>query len=537
MLSLSLKEALQQLKQGKISANDLLEKCIERTIKVRELNAFITETPDVARSQLNKKLQRGQSACFPIAVKDNFCTTNVRTTCASRMLENYYPPYTATVVERLYNHGALLIGKTNLDEYAMGSENVYSIYGPVQNPWKCKLKKLKNDLEQGARLMNGTGCHSNKNLGDSRSLHTETMASPQTVPTIVQEDDWYVAGGSSGGSAVAVATGACFGALGSDTGGSTRIPSSYCGIVGLKPSYGIVSRYGLIPLDNTLDVPGIMAKTVQDASILLNYIGGHDNKDSTTVKNRFSPADLPQDVSVKGLHIGVPKEYYPSGLSSEMLGAWSDVVDLLEGGGAKVSMVTLPHTQYCLQAYSILNSCDVTSNMARYDGIEFGHRADNNESTEALYAQTRHEGFNDIVRGRIFAGNYFLLKQNYERYFLKALKVRRLVSEDFRSVFSSGIDMLVTPASLSAAPKYIWLSQVDELTRYKQDVLSLPTNMAGLPAVVLPAKLSSDGLPLSVQLIGQQFCDHEILRVAHWIEQQVNFPSLHMEGLDDPVTH
>ncbi|XP_060598594.1 glutamyl-tRNA(Gln) amidotransferase subunit A, mitochondrial-like [Ruditapes philippinarum] len=531
MLSLTLKEALQQVKQGKISAKELCEKCLQRAGKVKELNAFITDTPDVARKQL-QSIQNVSTEWkgIPVAVKDNFCTTNIRTTCASHMLENYIPPYNATVVQRLYDHGAVLVGKTNLDEFAMGCGSIDSIYGPVRNPWNYSFSQVA-EIDQTSpqniqddRLRQGTrGIHTSS--GQSRATNVNAESS--------QECDWFIAGGSSGGSAVAVATGACFGALGSDTGGSTRNPASYCGVVGLKPTYGLVSRYGLIPLVNSLDVPGILAKTVDDATIILNSIAGHDSRDSTTVTDEFKPTPLDDTPSLQGLHVGIPMEYNAPGLSDEVKSTWSDVTDMLEKGGARVTQVSMPHTQYSINTYSILCACEVASNMARYDGIEFGHRADNDTSTEALYAQSRHEGFNDVVRGRIFAGNYFLLRENYERYFKKALRMRRLISNDFINVYKSGVDVLLTPTTLTVAPSYSWFSKADNRTRTaEQDVCTQPINMAGVPAVSIPVRVSASGLPVSLQIIGQNFQDHKMLTVAKWIEQNVNFQRLNLEHLD-----
>lgn len=532
MLSLSLKEALQQLKQGQISAKELCEKCIERSVKIRELNAFITETPDLAREQV--RIKKENHTCtrrlqgIPVAMKDNFCTKGIRTTCASRMLENYIPPYNATVVERLFDNGAVLIGKTNLDEFAMGSGSIDSIYGPVRNPWKYKFKDSQDEVAE-------ISSRSSRQQQGTRQLHTSTNTHSKQESRISHElnNDWFITGGSSGGSAVSVATGSCFGALGSDTGGSTRNPASYCGVVGLKPTYGLVPRHGLIPLVNSLDVPGILAKTVDDANIILNCLAGHDVHDSTTVMDTFTPADLPDCPPVKGLHIGIPKEYHSPGLSEEVKSIWQEVADILEAAGAHVTDVSLPHTQYSIVTYSVLCCCEVASNMSRYDGVEFGHRANSDDSTEALYAHSRHEGFNDVVRGRIFAGNYFLLRQNYDRYFIKAEKVRRLISDDFKKVFSSGIDILLTPTTLSDAPTHKLFTSEDNRTRSaEQDVFTQPVNMAGLPAVTLPVKLSRQGLPISLQLIGQNFKDHKMLTVAKWIEQNVNFPRLDLDFLD-----
>ncbi|KAL4232775.1 Glu-AdT subunit A [Mactra antiquata] len=444
------------------------------------------------------------------------------------MLEKYIPPYNATVVQRLYKQGGVLIGKTNMDEYAMGCGSIDSIYGPVRNPWKYKYKMRKVEKSKTAGPATQSTLHDKQRLG-TRGTHSSAAQHDEVYN---DDSDWFISGGSSGGSAVAVATGSCFGALGSDTGGSIRNPASYCGVVGLKPTYGHVSRYGLIPLVNSLDVPGIFARSVDDANILLNCIAGHDVNDSTTISDDFIPQQLYDEPSVKGLTIGIPKEYYVKELSDEVKQVWCDIADMLENNGAKVIQVSLPHTQYSINTYSIICACEVASNMARYDGIEFGHRADNNESTESLYAQSRHEGFNDVVRGRIFAGNYFLLRQNYEQYFKKALRVRRLIHDDFTRVYENGIDILLTPTTLSTAPSYRWFSQADNRTRTaEQDVFTQPINMAGVPAVTIPIRLSEDSLPISLQIIGQKFKDYEMLNIAKFIEQEVKFEHLKLNDI------
>ncbi|XP_052870531.1 glutamyl-tRNA(Gln) amidotransferase subunit A, mitochondrial-like, partial [Anopheles cruzii] len=377
--------------------------------RLKPLNAFIRVASAKARQQAEQSQERYRNATpkgvldgVTIAVKDNFCTKELHTTCASRMLENFIPTYNATVVERLEQSGAVLMGKTNLDQFGMGSGCVDSIFGPTRNSWSEDLT----------------------------------------------DDRFRIAGGSSGGSAVAVAAGLCYAALGSDTGGSTRNPASYCGVVGLKPTYGLVSRYGLIPLVNSMDVPGIMTRTTEDCAVVLNAIAGPDDKDSTTVKKRFLPIELGDGLaSLKGIRVGIPQEYHCVGLDKEVLETWTIVADMMQAAGATVSSVSLPNTASSIFVYSILNQCEVSSNMARYDGIEYGHRSKEDASTEQLYAKTRAEGFNDVVKNRILAGNFFLLRRNYEKYFQKALKVRRLISDDFVRVFRE-VDVLLAPTTL-----------------------------------------------------------------------------------------
>ncbi|XP_060789261.1 glutamyl-tRNA(Gln) amidotransferase subunit A, mitochondrial [Neoarius graeffei] len=505
MLGLSIKEVCAALREGKLSATELCRKCLQRIKKTRHLNAYITVTEELAVKQAQEaddRLLRGKPLGLldgiPFAVKDNFCTKNIETTCASRMLQGYFPPFNATVVQKLLDQGAVLMGKTNLDEFAMGSGSTDGAFGPVRNPWSY--------------------------TAPYRTLR------PGTDP----DSDWVITGGSSGGSAAAVASLSSFLALSSDTGGSTRNPGSLCGVVALKPSYGLLSRHGLIPLVNSMDVPGIMSRSVHDTAITLNVLQGLDVKDSTTVPAPDSPAALLQEFDVGDLCVGVPKEYHAPGLSDETLSQWTRVAAMFERAGARVCEVSLPHTLYSIVCYHVLCCCEVASNMACFDGLQYGHRSSVESSTETLYATTRHEGFNDVVRRRVLSGNYFLLKQNYERYFVKAQQIRRLIAEDFRRVFSSGVDVLLTPTTLRDAMSYSDFIQEDNRTRSAQDdIFTQPVNLAGLPAVAVPTSLSSRGLPISLQLIGQHLQDRKLLTVAHWMEQQLDFPLLRFDNEDD----
>ncbi|XP_053566568.1 glutamyl-tRNA(Gln) amidotransferase subunit A, mitochondrial [Bombina bombina] len=502
MLGLSLREVAASLRQRQVSPTELCQKCLSFIKETSFLNAYITVTEDTALKQAAAADQRfkagqplGELDGIPIAIKDNFSTQGIETTCASRMLKGYIPPYNATVVQKFLDQGAVLMGKTNLDEFAMGSGSTDSIFGPVKNPWSY----AKHYREK------------------RRASH----------PVINEDSDWVITGGSSGGSAAAVSSGTCYVAIGSDTGGSTRNPASHCGIVGLKPTYGLVSRHGLIPLVNSMDVPGILTRCVDDAATVLGVLGGHDPDDSTTVQDPFAPFQLPDITDMSKLCIGIPKEYHAPGLCTETLLLWSKTADLFENAGAKVVEVSLPHTPYSIVCYHVLCTAEVASNMARFDGLEYGHRSDINDSTDAMYAATRREGFNDVVRGRILSGNFFLLKQNYEQYFLKAQKVRRLIADDFVKVFSSGVQVLLTPTTLGDAAPYWQFIQEDNRTRSAQeDVFTQCANMAGLPAVTVPAGLSSQGLPIGLQFIGQAFCEQQLLTVAKWFEKQTDFCSL-----------
>ncbi|XP_025300348.3 glutamyl-tRNA(Gln) amidotransferase subunit A, mitochondrial isoform X2 [Canis lupus baileyi] len=450
MLGRTLREVSAALKQGQITPTELCQKCLSLIKKTKFLNAYITVSEEVALKQAEeseKRYKKGHSLGdldgIPIAVKDNFSTSGIETTCASNMLKGYVPPYNATVVQKLLDQGAVLMGKTNLDEFAMG-------------------------------------------------------------------------------------------ALGSDTGGSTRNPAAHCGVVGFKPSYGLVSRHGLIPLVNSMDVPGILTRCVDDAAIVLGMLAGHDPKDSTTVQDPVKPFTLPSLTDVSKLCIGIPKEYLTPELSSEVQSLWSKAANLFESEGAKVIEVSLPHTSYSIVCYHVLCTSEVASNMARFDGLEYGHRCDIDVSTEAMYAATRREGFNDVVRGRILSGNFFLLKENYENYFIKAQKVRRLIANDFVNVFNSGVDVLLTPTTLREAVPYQEFIKEDNRTRSAQDdIFTQAVNMAGLPAVSVPVALSNQGLPVGLQFIGRAFHDQQLLTVAKWFEKQVQFPVTQLQELMD----
>lgn len=497
MLGRTIKEVSLAFREGRISPTELCKKCLARIKKTQHLNAYITVTEELALQQaqqaearLLKGAPKGPLDGIPFAVKDNFCTENVKTTCASRMLTDYTPPYNATVVQKLLDQGAVLMGKTNMDEFAMGSGSTDGVFGPVKNPWSY-----------------------------AAPYRERTGASP--------DSDWVITGGSSGGSAAAVASLTSYLALGSDTGGSTRNPGALCGVVTLKPTYGLLSRHGLIPLVNSMDVPGIMTRSVNDAAIVLGILQGLDVRDSTTVPSPSPLTELPEDFDVRNIRVGIPKEYHAPGLSEETLALWSHVADLFERAGARVEQVSLPHTQHSIVCYHVLCCAEVASNMARFDGLEYGHRSRLDSSTEVMYASTRHEGFNDVVRGRILCGNYYLLKKNYQHYFMKAQKVRRLIADDFRRVFGSGVDVLLTPTTLGDAARYRDFVQEDNRARSAQeDVFTQSANMAGLPAVCVPTALSRRGLPIGLQLIGPALQDGELLQVAQWMEQRVGFPSI-----------
>ncbi|KYN42227.1 Glutamyl-tRNA(Gln) amidotransferase subunit A like protein [Trachymyrmex septentrionalis] len=512
LLSIPIKEASREICSGTVRPSEICKASIKLTSIVKPLNSYINVTNDVAGEQASSADERqqrnsllGQLDGIPIAVKDNYCVKGKPTTCASRMLANFSSGYNATVYEKLRTQGVVLIGKTNLDEFAMGSGTVDSFYGPTKNLWGSEV--LSQFYSYG----------SDDSQVITRKLH--------------EKDAWHIAGGSSGGSAVAVATGTCYAALGSDTGGSTRNPASYCGLVGLKPTYGLVSRYGLIPLLNSMDVPGILARTVDDAVLILNAIAGPDQADPTTVQREYVPINLSKTIDISNLRIGIPNEYGVQGISEEIAECWEKVSCLLIEAGASVVPVSLPHTDYSIVCYSVLNRCDVASNLACYDGVEYGHRANEWKSVHELYKKTRSEGFNDVVKGRILVGNYFLLAENYEKYYVKAMKMRRLIAQDFDVLWNSNVDLLLTPTTLTEAPRYDKFIQLDNQTQCLiQDHCTQPANMAGLPAINVPIKLSRNRLPLSLQLIAPLFHEQRLLTVAKWIEQTVRFPRLELKN-------
>ncbi|KAL2718927.1 hypothetical protein V1478_011346 [Vespula squamosa] len=510
LLSSSIQCIRQKLNAGYVRPSDICKASIDLTSLIKPLNAYITVTENIAKEQSKDADTRQEENCIlgdldgvPIAIKDNYCTKAVPTTCASFMLENFIPGYNATVYQCLTNAGAVLVGKTNLDQFAMGSGTIDSHFGPTINLWGSEILSKHYLYEDGTEI------------------NTQLSAN---------KDKWHIAGGSSGGSAVAVASQSCYAAIGSDTGGSTRNPASYCGLIGLKPTYGLVSRNGLIPLVNSMDVPGILTRYVEDAVLILNNIAGPDDSDSTTIKKKYEPFSIPEKIDINNLCIGIPKEYKVDGISKEIEECWNEVALLIEEAGAKVIPVSLPYTDYSIVCYSVLNCCNVASNMARYDGIKYGYRADEENSATELYTKTRSVGFNDVVKGRILTGNFFLLEENYEQYYVKAMKLRRLISQDFNKVWDSNIDLLLTPTTLSDAPTYDEFVSLDNQTQcIIQDYCTQPVNMAGIPAVNIPIKLSKKGLPLSLQLMAPPLQEKCLLTVAKWIEDSVRFPKIQLK--------
>ena len=504
MLSLSLKELQSRFLSGTSLPSYLVQLSLKRMELMSSLNMFVTECPTLAMEQGRESDSRyregkpkGTLEGVPLAIKDNFCTKDIKTSCGSLMLDNFPSPYNATVVQRCLDQGGIIMGKTNLDEFAMGSGTIDSYVGPTRNVWGGGVSYKLVDRE-------------GRVVGEHRG----------------EGKEWVVAGGSSGGSAVAVASGAAVASLGSDTGGSVRIPAAWVGVASIKPSYARVSRHGLVPLVNSLDCPGVMARSVRDLAMVLDCVQGRDIMDSTSVESESIDIGQLEGTCVKGLKVGIPQEFLCEGMSEEVVDSWSKVARLLEEGGAEVEPVSLPHTELAIPCYSVLNPCEVASNMARYDGLQFGLRGEAISSTEDMYAESRARGFNEVVRGRILAGNYFLLKKHYQEYYLQALKVRRMVTQDYLSAWSK-VDLLLTPVTLTTAPTFSNFTQRDNRSQTAtQDFCTQPINLAGVPALTLPSSLSSNNLPISIQLVAPLNQDPMLLRVGAWLEDRLDFPKL-----------
>ncbi|KPM05262.1 hypothetical protein NH340_JMT07778 [Sarcoptes scabiei] len=498
----------QLFRSGKLNPIDLYTICQERVVKTKSLNSFITITDKIGLEQAKSSWNRykkgqplGLLDGIPISIKDNFNTRSIETTCASKMLRDYISPYNATLTEKLFKAGACLIGKTNMDEFAMGSACSESYFGPTFHPWNSDL-----DLAYFSK--------------------TEMSSILQSEPN-TNQNDWFIPGGSSGGSAVSVSVGSAFASLSSDTGGSTRNPASRVGIVGFKPSYGVLSRFGLIPLTNSLDAPSIMTKNIDDTVVFFSSLHGSDVNDSTSISLKVSDKIKPMEL--RDLIIGVPEEYDSPDLCPSTRKAWKEAQQILMTNGVTIKYISLPHTKYSLPCYLILNCCDVASNFACYDGIEYGNSSEKNEITfEDFYSATREESLNDIVKSRIITGNYFLLKSNYRRFYEKSLKIRRLICDDFEKVFKK-IDFILTPVCISPTINYSkWTLKDKTEEAIKDDYCTQPSNMAGLPALSLPFKLDADNhnLPIGMQIIGKKFDDFRLLQFGKRFENLIQFPHL-----------
>jgi aspartyl-tRNA(Asn)/glutamyl-tRNA(Gln) amidotransferase subunit A len=447
------------------------------------LNAYITVSDALAMEQAraaDAALAAGEERALtgiPLAIKDLFCTLGVRTTAGSKILGPFVPPYESTVTANLLRDGAVFLGKSNMDEFAMGSSNMTSAYGPVENPWK--------------RLQDNTAV--------------------------------LVPGGSSGGSAAAVAARLAMGGTGTDTGGSIRQPASFCGLVGVKPTYGRCSRWGVVAFASSLDHPGPLARTVEDAAILLASMAGHDPKDATSAAVAVPDFAAACARGVKGLRIGVPKEYRAEGMPAEIDALWQQGVDWLRAAGAEIVDISLPHTKYGLATYYIVAPAEASSNLSRYDGVRFGSRT-NGRDLRDLYEQTRAEGFGEEVRRRILIGTYVLSAGYYDAYYLRAQKIRALILRDFTNAFTE-VDALLTPTAPSAA--FAQGDNMDDpIKMYLNDLFTVPANLAGVPAASIPAGLDANGLPLGLQVIGKPFDEETVFAVSAAIEQAADFTAL-----------
>ena len=467
---LTLSDARDGLRAKKFSARELTEAHLDAMAAARSLNAFVTETPDQALAMAaasDAKLARGEGAALegvPLAIKDLFCTKDVLTTACSRILEGFKPPYESTVTAKLWDAGAVMLGKTSLDEFAMGSSNATSCHGPVENPWRRR--------------------------GDNRPL---------------------VPGGSSGGSAAAVAARIALGATGTDTGGSIRQPASFCGVVGMKPTYGRCSRWGVVAFASSLDHPGPITRTVRDAALMLQSMAGHDPKDSTSAPMTVPDFAASLTGDIRGMKIGIPREYRLEGMPAEIEALWQRGVEWIKAADAEPVEISLPMTKYALATYYIIAPAEASSNLARYDGVRFGLRVPG-DSLDAMYENTRAAGFGAEVKRRILIGTYVLSAGYYDAYYLRAQKIRTLIAQDFEQAFTR-CDAILTPTTPSPAFA-LGEKQDDPITMYLNDVFTVPADLAGLPAISLPAGLSDDGLPLGLHVIGRAFDEETVLRLG-----------------------
>ncbi len=465
-------ELAELLKSRSVGARELAQVHLDHIARLQpDINCFITVTPEDATAQADeaqKRLDAGQAdplTGIPMAFKDNMCTAGVRTTCASRMLEHFTPPYNATVVDRLNKAGIVMLGKLNMDEFAMGSSNENSFFGPVRNPWNRER----------------------------------------------------VSGGSSGGSAAAVAAGLASFTLGSDTGGSIRLPASFCGVVGMKPTYGAVSRFGLVAFASSLDQIGPITSNVRDCAWVLDAIMGHDPKDSTSAPVAYDSCIPGLEAGVKGFSIGLADEYFGAGLKPEVKTAVLRAVGALESQGAHSGNCSVPSTEYGISAYYLLSSAEASANLARFDGIRYGHRSPDATDMRELYRLTRGEGFGREVKNRILLGTHALSSGYHDALYVKALKVRRMIHDDFSKAFETH-DVLVSPCAPTTAFR-LGEKTEDPLAMYLADVYTVAVNLAGLPALVVPCGLDRDGMPIGVQLIGKPFSEKKLLQAGYAIEQ------------------
>jgi len=472
------------LRKGEISAVDLTMSCLTAMDAGDDLNAFVWKTPEIALEQAraaDARLKAGDAPAMcgiPLGIKDLFCTKGVPSQAASNILKGFRPEYESTVTSKLFGAGAVMLGKLNMDEFAMGSSNETSCYGNAVNPWRRKGSKV------------------------------------QLTP-----------GGSSGGSAAAVAADLCLAATGTDTGGSIRQPAAFTGIVGIKPTYGRVSRWGIVAFASSLDQAGPMTKTVRDAAIMLGAMAGHDPKDSTSADLSVPDFEAALTGDIRGRVIGIPKEYRMDGMPAEIEALWARGIEMMKDAGAVVRDISLPHTRYALPAYYVIAPAEASSNLARYDGVRYGHRAKlgQGDGVTEMYEKTRAEGFGVEVQRRVMIGTYVLSAGFYDAYYNRARKVRALIKRDFETVFADGVDAILTPATPSAAFGLGEMADADPVEMYLNDVFTVTVNLAGLPGIAVPVGLDRQGLPLGLQLIGRPWDEAGLLTLAQVLEARACF--------------
>ena len=482
--TLTLAEARDRLRAGDVSSVELTQTCLDAIDAADALGAFVHKTPDLAIERAkaaDTRIAQGDAPAMcglPIGIKDLFCTEGVPSQAASRILEGFRPEYESTVSRRLKDSGAVMLGKLNMDEFAMGSSNETSCYGNAVNPW--------------------------------RRGSDDTALTP---------------GGSSGGSASAVAADLCLAATGTDTGGSIRQPAAFTGITGIKPTYGRCSRWGIVAFASSLDQAGPMTKSVRDAAIMLEAMCGHDPADSTSADLPVPNFEAMLSGDIKGKTIGIPREYRMDGMPDEIETLWAEGRAMLEDAGAKIVDISLPHTKYALPTYYVIAPAEASSNLARYDGVRYGHRATlgQGDGITEMYEKTRAEGFGGEVKRRVMIGTYVLSAGFYDAYYNRARRVRTLIKRDFEDAFAAGVDAILTPATPSAAFGLGEMANADPVQMYLNDVFTVTVNLAGLPGISVPTGLDSQGLPLGLQLIGRPWEEGDLLNTAYALERAAGF--------------
>ena len=484
LTKLTIAGARDALRKGDVTSAELTEACLTAIEGADALNAFVHKTPEIARERAaaaDARIKAGDAPdmCgIPVGIKDLFCTKGVASQAASGILEGFLPEYESTVSQNLIDAGAVMLGKLNMDEFAMGSSNETSVYGNAVNPW--------------------------------RRGNDDTALTP---------------GGSSGGSASAVAADLCLAATGTDTGGSIRQPAAFTGITGIKPTYGRCSRWGVVAFASSLDQAGPMTKDVRDAAIMLRAMCSHDPKDSTSADLPVPDFEAALTGDIRGKTIGIPKEYHMDGMPQEIEDLWTRGKDMLADAGAKIVDISLPHTKYALPAYYVIAPAEASSNLARYDGVRYGHRAKlaQGDGITEMYEKTRAEGFGKEVQRRVMVGTYVLSAGFYDAYYNRARKVRTLIKKDFEDVFAQGVDAILTPATPSAAFGLGEMKDADPVQMYLNDVFTVTVNLAGLPGIAVPAGLDKQGLPLGLQLIGRPWEEGDLLNTAYALERAAGF--------------